>query len=78
MRLTPEQIVTFGSKKFYVLCLESIFTETSETKLILKGIAHPKIKILSVLFQPRKTFVHLLNKNLDIFNEMSDSCFTGN
>jgi len=40
--------------------------------VILEGLVHPKMKIKSLLtpmlYQPRKTFVHLRNTNEDIFD----------
>jgi len=40
--------------------------------MVFKGLVYPKMKILSVftlmLFQPRKTIVHLWNTNKDIFD----------
>ncbi len=44
----------------------------------LKGIVHPKMKILSLItpfmsFQTHKTFVHVQNTNYDVFNEIGAS-----
>ncbi len=48
-----------------------------KNKAKLKGLIHPKIKIVSLITHPhvvpnRKTFVHLQNTNQDIFVEIQE------
>ncbi len=62
-------------KNVYIVFIILFRFQSSLYKDQLKGIVHPKMKILSLItpfmsFQTHKTFVHVQNTNYDVFNEI--------